>query len=120
MNPRQILVVDDEWGIGEAIVFLLMRDGYQARYAPNGLVALEMLAREPVDMVLTDLMMPIVDGSELLRKMRTMDDLASMPVVVMSAVPENIARTACPLATAFLRKPFPSALLLDEVRKILG
>ena len=46
---------------------LLVRDGYQARYASNGLAALEILATAPADLVLTDVMMPIIGGSELLQ-----------------------------------------------------
>ena len=77
-----------------------------------------MLGESPPDLVLTDLMMPVVTGSELLQKIRTMHGLAATPVLVMSSVPEDIVRRECPLATGFLGKPFTSAELLNAVRTI--
>ena len=120
MGSQEILVVDDDWNVGQVIAFLLADHGYASRYASNGSIALELLAKAAADLVLMDLMMPIVDGPELLRQMRATDEFALTPVLVMSEGPEHIARRECPRATAFLRKPFTSAELLDAVRAILG
>ena len=64
--------------------------------------------------------MPVLDGSELVQMIRAMERHGKMPILVMSAVPEDFVRKACPLATGFLGKPFTSAELLDSVRSILG
>lgn len=119
MELKSILVVDDEREIAELAVFLLTAYGYRVQCASNGSAALEMLAYWPPDLVLTDFMMPIVNGAELLQKLRTMDKLATTPIVVMSALPLEIVRRECPLATAFLTKPFTSVELLDSVRYLL-
>lgn len=120
MGFKSILVVDDEKDIAELAVFLLTGFGYRVQCASNGSAALEMLAYGPPDLVLTDLMMPVVNGAELIRKVRTMDQLATTPILVMSALPQEIVRKECPLATAFLPKPFTSVELLSSVRNILG
>jgi len=120
MGSKTILVVDDEPDIAEPIVFLLTGYGYRVQVASNGSAALDMLAYGPPDLVLTDLMMPVVDGAELVQKVRTMDGFAATPIVVMSSLPQQIVRKECPLATAFLTKPFTFAELLDSLRDILG
>lgn len=120
MGSKTILVVDDESDVAEPIVFLLAGYGYEVQVATNGSAALEMLAYGPPDLVLTDLMMPVVNGAELVQKVRSMDGLAATPIVVMSALPQDVVRRECPLATAFLTKPFTSMELLDSLRNILG
>jgi CheY-like chemotaxis protein len=120
MDSKDILVVDDEREIGELVVFLLTGFGYQAQYAANGLVALRRLARAPVDLVLTDFTMPVMDGCDLLRAMSVDERLATTPVLVASAMPEEVVRKACPRATGFLSKPFTSDALFDSVSGIVG
>jgi len=119
MGSQAILVVDDEPDTGEVVGFLLESYGYHVRYAFNGSEALQMLGQASVDLVLTDLMMPVLDGSELVRKMRALQQFESTPIIVISATPQDIVRRMCPLANAFLRKPSSSAELLDAVRKLL-
>ena len=120
MDSTEILVVDDEWEIGELVVFLLTGYGYQAHYAANGLVALHRLAQGPVDLVLTDFTMPVMDGCDLLRAMSADEALAATPVLVASAMPEEIVRKACPQAAGFLTKPFTSEELLESVSGVVG
>ena len=119
MGSKAILVVDDEPEIGEVIAFLLGSYGYQVRYAFNGSDALQMLAQAPADLVLTDLMMPVLDGSELVRMMRAMEAFSMTPILVASATPEDTVRQMCPLASAFLAKPFTAPQLLGAVRQLL-
>lgn len=120
MGSKTILVVDDEPDIASPIIFLLTAYGYRVQVASNGSAALEMLAYRPPDLVLTDFMMPVVNGAELVQKVRSMDGLEATPIVVMSALSQDIVRHECPLATAFLTKPFTSAELLNFLRNILG
>jgi len=120
MGSVSILVVDDESDIAEPIVFLLTGCGYRVQVASDGSAALEMLAYGPPDLVLTDLMMPEVNGAELVQKVRSMDGFATTPIVVMSSLPQDIVRQECPLATAYLTKPFTSTELLNSLRNILG
>ena len=113
---EEILVVDDEWDLAEVVIYLLQGEGYAALYAPNGEAALQLLSKRPVDLVLTDYMMPVMNGCELLRNMQSREDLAGIPVVVLSALPEAVVRSHCDPVKEFLRKPFTADQLVQLVR----
>jgi CheY-like chemotaxis protein len=105
-----VLVVDDEPGIVEFLRFALEDNGYRVTAAHDGRQALETLERETPDFVLTDLMMPRVDGWELCRRLRSERETADTPIIGMSAVEPGDAQF-----NAFLRKPFE----LDDLLRIL-
>jgi DNA-binding NtrC family response regulator len=102
----KVLVVDDEFGIGEVLSAILEDDGHEAILAINGRQALERLAEETVDLILTDFMMPDIDGPGLVRAVLADDRLAGIPVVIMSSLPEARVAAAVQGHVAFLRKPF--------------
>jgi CheY-like chemotaxis protein len=109
-SPGLVLVVDDEPGIVEFLRYALEDNGYRVNAAHDGCQALESLRSETPDFVLTDLMMPRLDGWELCRRLRSGDDTANTPIIGMSAVEPGDA-----LFSAFLRKPFE----LDDLLRIL-
>ena len=117
MSSSKILVVDDEPAIRELIVAVLEDEGYEAIGAGSGSRALELLPDERPDLVLMDIMMPEMDGREALRRMRERPDLASIPVVMMSAAfaPDRVGQRVA----AFLPKPFDLDHLLETVARIL-
>jgi len=112
MSPTpSILIVEDEYGLAELLRDVLTELGYQVTLATNGRLALEMLRDRQIHLVLTDAMMPVMDGPELARAMRTDERHRSIPIIMMTSL-----RTAVPstpgLYEAVLRKPFtPEALL---------
>ena len=112
---EEILVVDDEWDLAEVVIYLLQGEGYAALYAPNGEAALQLLSKRPVDLV-CDYMMPVMNGCELLRNMQSREDLAGIPVVVLSALPEDVVRSHCEPVKEFLGKPFRADQLVQLVR----
>ena len=120
VRGKQILVVEDEWDIAELLIFLLVSEGYWVEHARDGNVALEMLRERSWDLVLTDLMMPGLDGSELVQKIRESPHLAPLPVMMLSALPEHIARARCQPIDSFLQKPFGLEDLLKRVRSLLA
>ena len=107
-----ILVVDDEPGIVEFLRFALEDNGYRVNTARDGIDALAQVSRELPDVVLTDLMMPRLDGWEFCRRLRSEAETRNVPLIGMSAVE---ARQA-PL-DVFLRKPFELDDLLDAIRR---
>lgn len=82
---RRLLVVDDELAILEALQEVLSSEGYAVSTASNGAEGLKRAAEEPPDLVLLDLMMPVMDGWEMLRRMKEDTRLQHVPVIVMSA-----------------------------------
>ena len=64
-NKPSVLIVDDEFGLAEMLREMLREAGYDVTLAINGQLALEILGERPIDLVLTDMMMPVMDGAEL-------------------------------------------------------
>lgn len=114
LNP--ILVVDDDAGIRELISETLADEGYAVVAAPNGVIALRLLEECHPSLILLDLLMPLMDGDEFLRRYREMPG-PHVPVVVFSASGLNrVGRTTRNLdADAFLAKPFDLEDLLKLV-----
>ena len=110
-----VLVVDDEFGIAKLLEEVLEDEGYHVLVASNGRQALERAAEEPPTVVLTDYMMPVMDGAALIEAMAANTALANVPIVMMSSVPEAIIAERCSGYTAFVRKPFNIFDLIDLV-----
>jgi two-component system KDP operon response regulator KdpE len=117
MNPHQsrVLVVDDEVGIQRVVRANLVARGYDVEVAGDGETALEVAALRPVDVVLLDLMLPGIDGVEVLRRLR---NWTNVPVVVLSARGEDRIKVQALDAGAddYLTKPFSVEELLARVR----
>lgn len=104
-----VLVVEDDSDIRELFGEVLTQAGYKVVEAGNGQEALDFLRQhEGPCVVLLDLMMPVLSGPELLEIMAEDERLASLPVVVVSAVAD---RGSAPGVSRFLRKPVPSDVL---------
>jgi CheY-like chemotaxis protein len=102
--------VDDEPGIVEFLRFALEDNGYRVVTAHDGSQALAALRVEQPDFIVTDLMMPRLDGWELCRRLRSERATRTLPIIGMSAVEPNGA-----MLSAFLRKPFE----LDDLLQLL-
>jgi DNA-binding response OmpR family regulator len=120
MQPAVILLVEDEPEISELLSFLLESAGYVTVQAPDGKQAIEALQRSAVDLVLTDVMMPAMDGLALIEAIRKSDRHARVPVLVHTSLPERIVRGMSNSFDAYLGKPVPFEHLLTEIGKLLA
>jgi CheY-like chemotaxis protein len=109
-----ILVVDDDREIRELIAEVLALDGYRVTTAPNGKVALEQAREDPPDVIVLDLMMPVMCGWEFLEALRQDPSLAPIPVIVDTASPDSQVEGAA----AILRKPFEVGALLAAASRL--
>jgi DNA-binding response OmpR family regulator len=116
---KSILVVDDEHDILLAAEILLTEEGFDVRTARNGREALERLAEKRPDVMLIDVMMPILSGPETIRRMKSDSEYANIPIILMSAVRPNFPRAEV-LWDVFIRKPFEIDEVLVAIRKLLG
>lgn len=114
----RILIVDDEYGLADIIAEILIEHGYSADVAINGALGLEAVAQRRPDLALIDNMMPIMDGLTMAEKMRADPQLVSIPLVVMTAVPEALPANPRPF-DALLRKPFSPDELLAVIQRLL-
>lgn len=116
----RVLVVDDDPSIRRMIMAALRRDGYSFSEAANGKEALEVMRRDRPDIVILDLMMPMVSGWDVLRERSGDSDLLSIPVIVVSA--NRSAELASAMdkgICAFLPKPFDINALSSLVRSCM-
>ena len=118
-EQKQILVVDDEPNLRRVLSAQLTRDGYEVHTAEDGEQALALLRDHHIDVVITDLKMPRVDGMELLRQVMQMD--ASLPVVMITAhgTVDNAVEALKTGAFDYITKPFDQAEVRTIVRKAL-
>src|SRR6266568_826666 len=109
-----ILIVDDDPDIRETLAEALELDGYRVSTAANGKIALEQARVTRPDLILLDLMMPVMSGWAFMEARRGYPGLASVPVVVITAAFDACADGA----TVFLRKPFELNTLLTIVARL--
>ena len=115
---NHILVVDDDPAIRDVVADILEMAKYRVQTAGNGAEALDCIHTEQPSVVLLDLMMPVMDGWEFLRKCRSEPPCAPVPVVIMSAA-RNASGIAAELgAQAFLGKPFEMDAVLAIVESL--
>jgi two-component system chemotaxis response regulator CheY len=113
-----ILVVDDDEVARELLYLHLSGAGYRVHLAEDAIVAGHVLLDQRVDLLLTDIEMPFMDGLDLVRAIRNDPAVSTMPVVFVTAHPahEDQARE---LNAAYLRKPVQAAMLLGLVARKL-
>ena len=120
-TPASILVVDDNETNRILLHDLIVSCGYEPVLAQNGLSALAQIHRHPPDLVLLDILMPELDGHEVLTRLKESGVLRSLPVIVVSSVDdmESIVRCIEAGADDYLIKPFSHALLRARIASSL-
>jgi DNA-binding response OmpR family regulator len=111
--PRTILVVDDDRPIADVLADLLCDEGYDVRTAYDGQAALREFEREPVDLILSDVSMPRLDGPALIRQLRARG--RAVPVILMSAVYQDVDLPG----VEFVPKPFDVGQVADLVARVV-
>lgn len=120
-RTRRVLVADDEPHIGRIIQIKLEQGPYEVTLVPDGMAALETLRGEaPIDVVILDIMMPRMDGLEVLQEMRRLPHRRDTPVIVLTAKGQYADRDrAMALGAAdFFTKPFSPKQLLARVDEL--
>lgn len=89
MEQRPILVVEDDAALRETLAYNLSAEGYETLLAADGVVALELARRQPVALVILDVMLPRLDGLDVLRQLRARPETAGTPVLMLTARAEE-------------------------------
>ena len=115
---QRVLVVDDDHAVRSIVAETLRGEGYQVDEANNGAAALEQLQAVEPDVILLDIVMPVVDGYEFLERLRQERDIASIPIVLVSAT-HALPDAAHELGVrAVLTKPFDMGMLVAIVDRL--
>lgn len=116
-----VLVVDDEETVCNVVCEILETLGFEAHRAYSAAEALTFLEQTTPDLILTDVMMPDIDGLTLIYKIRCATESANVPIIVFSAIATTADRQAAldAGASAFLAKPFSSRELKEIIHPLL-
>ncbi len=119
-DPATVLIVEDEFAIADLLEMALTDEGYHVVKAANGRQGLERLAENSPDLVITDFMMPVLDGVGLIQAIRQSEGQCKLPIIIMSSMPEANVHARINSYAAFVRKPFQIAALVRLVAHVLG
>ncbi len=118
---QKILVVDDEESLAEFVCRALKQQGYMTFCAFDGDSALSLIYEELPDLVILDLMLPLMDGWEICRRVKSDSQTKHIPILMLTArsSPEDVVQGLDLGADDYMRKPFPLDELLARVRVLL-
>lgn len=120
--PKTILTVDDSASMRQMIKMTLSGAGYQILEAADGAQGLAAARGAKIDMVLTDLNMPVMDGVALVRALRKLPTLTGVPIILVTTESDadKKAEAKAAGATGWITKPFQPEQLLSLAKKVLG
>ena len=119
---KRVLLAEDEANIAESISFLLQRAGFEVTVESDGRRALDAVMAETPDVLVLDVMLPGLDGYEILRKLRADPRGETLPVLMLTAKGQREDREMALKcgANLFITKPFSNAEIVSAVRKLAG
>lgn len=120
MSRSRILIAEDEANIVESLSYILQRANFDIDVASNGADVLNRLRRFQFSALILDVMMPGMNGFDVLRAVRSDRDLATLPVIVLTAKGQARDRKVAEEigASAFITKPFSNAELVESVKRL--
>lgn len=121
MNPKHLLLVDDEPAITRGIAYYLEREGYVIQTAETGNEALAKINRERFDLIVLDLMLPDINGLEIIRRLKQNQATADIPIVMLTAKGEDVDIVIGLELNAedYITKPFSARVLVARINAIL-
>ncbi|WP_418263707.1 two-component regulator propeller domain-containing protein [Flavobacterium faecale] len=119
-NPYQILVVEDNPDF-RTLICSYLSDFYQVKYAKNGIEGLDILKEHNIDIIVSDIMMPEMDGFEFCNIVKSQIETSHIPVILLTALSssENILVGLDKGADAYVTKPFDENILLKQIENLL-
>ena len=118
----QILFAEDNDHVAMAITPILEASGFDVLRAINGKVAVKLAKEHSLDLILMDVQMPVMDGLEAIRQIRSLPDFADTPIIALSgfAMPEDSSRCIEAGANSFVTKPCKMPELISKIRQVLS
>ena len=122
MSKKRILIADDEPNIVISLEFLMAQAGFEVESVGNGEAALDAIRRNPPDVLLLDVMLPVRDGFEGCQTIRQNPSLARLKIVMLTAKGRDteITKGLALGADAYVTKPFATRDLLATVKNLAG
>lgn len=119
---KVVLIADDSPTIRKFVAFSLTMQGLEVISAVDGMEALEKIPEQKIDLLITDLNMPNMDGFELIKAVRQTDEYKDLPIIILSSLSssEEIEKGMSCGANSYLVKPFDPKRIQYEVAKYLN
>lgn len=120
-DTKRILIVEDEPDILKVAIFRLRKAGYEVTIATDGQKGLEAVKRDKPALILLDKGLPVMNGSEVCKKLKADEELKKIPVIMFTATVENIEDYIKSVgADDFIVKPFEPQDLFSKIEKYMG
>ena len=118
---KTILIVDDSESIREVVNFTLENEGYNVLIGVDGKDALKFLDGKDIDLIITDLHMPVMNGIELIKEVRLLDQYKGLPILFLTTESQAAKKMEAKAAgaTGWIIKPFVPAKLIAALKKVL-
>lgn len=119
---KKILIIDDSVTMQRILSFALEREGYEVEIAENGAIGLEKAKKIHPHLIFTDLMMPVMDGFEVCRRIRADEELKNCMVIILTGrgQDEDLEKGIKAGADDYLMKPFDPPKVVEKVREIFA
>jgi DNA-binding response OmpR family regulator len=119
--PKNILIVDDEPSIIVPVQFLMEQNGYDVMVAFSGEEAMEIITEKKVDLILLDIMLPVIDGFEVCQRVRENPQWNKIKIILLTALGSdaNVEKGLALGADAYITKPFSNIEIVDKVKELL-
>jgi DNA-binding response OmpR family regulator len=118
--PIRILLAEDDRALRRYLEVVLERAGYEVLCASDGIEAMKVAVSTPLDIVITDSMMPNLNGHEFCRFLRSSRNLSQLPIILLSGLERKEANHNVEQADAFLSKPVSSESLVECIEELLA
>lgn len=115
-----VLLAEDDNALRRFLVVVLERAGYKVISAADGIEAMKIAVSEPIDVIITDSMMPNLNGPEFCRFIRSSQKLAHLPIILLSALERKESTQNVEQADAFLAKPVSGEDLIECIEKVMA
>jgi two-component system, chemotaxis family, chemotaxis protein CheY len=118
---RTILIIDDSESIREVVSFTLENEGFKVKVGVDGQDALKFLNGDKIDLIITDLHMPVMNGIEFIKAVRSSSDYKMIPILFLTTESQTEKKLEAKEAgaTGWIIKPFVPAKLIAAVHKVL-
>lgn len=122
MGTKRALIVDDSRSMRQMVSFTLKGAGFELLEAENGQDALTKLKGQKVNVIITDLNMPVMDGIEFIRTARTTPEARFLPILILTTESQQEKKVEAKAAgaTGWIVKPFEPEKLLQTLQKVMG
>ncbi|MCB9800130.1 MAG: response regulator [Candidatus Omnitrophica bacterium] len=116
----KILIIEDQKDIIKLISARLKANGYTVVAAQDGQMGFDLIAKEKPDLVITDMAMPGLNGNLVVRKVREMEEIKNIPIIMLSAfVHDKTGEGVEVPADFYIKKPFEAPFLLEKIKELL-